>query len=188
MGSLTRAAWRTDNVMFAQMAEPDAYHECYTNGSTVRYVDWLARCGKRYIKVHGLSRILQTSSYIRMSNHSGLLSSRLSIHNCIISPFLRTNHIFISSALHTNPYHRILFHSEYSAESALSRVHVLDSLAGLFKRELLDHTIDVLVLGKRNGLFAVESVTRRPSVDRSALHDHGDGIDWDLADSWETSV
>jgi len=87
-------------------------------------------------------------------------------------------------------YHIIahLLESEDGSESALSRQHVLNSIADLVEWELLNHALDILVLSKLDSLLAVEGVTRWPTVDGSAFHDQSDGVDWDLADSCLRSV
>ena len=61
---------------------------------------------------------------------------------------------------------------------------MVNRILDLGHRELLDHAVDILMLGKGDGFLTIEGMTRRPSVDRHTLHDHGDGIDWNLADGY----
>lgn len=48
-----------------------------------------------------------------------------------------------------------LLHGQDAAESALSRQHMIHSIFDLIQRELLDHAVDVEVLGEALAMMSV---------------------------------
>ena len=73
-------------------------------------------------------------------------------------------------------------HCENSAEASLVGHHVVEGLVCLGERESLAHALDIEAIAELHRILRIEGVTRRPSVDRDTLGDHGEGVDRDITD------
>ena len=75
----------------------------------------------------------------------------------------------------------VLFHNNHTPEPDFAAHRMVESIVRFIKGELLNHALDFVELSEFNGLFAIERLAGRPAMNRSALSDHGIGIDFDFA-------
>jgi hypothetical protein len=62
-----------------------------------------------------------------------------------------------------------LLHDQDRPEADLATFHVLEGLVHFLQRELLNHALDTMRFRKRNRLFAIQCVARRPSVNAQPI-------------------
>src|SRR5436190_22796391 len=114
------------------------------------------------LQIH-MTRLDSVSS---LSRH--LDSQRRLLSSAIYNLFSKCSKVIIS------------LHRQNTPKPDLSAHHVVQSLLHLLQRELLDHAFHTLPLRKRDCLFRVESMTRRPPVDGQALQDERPSVDGNI--------